>query len=132
MIDPFVLNILLEIVKAIVGVAIPALTVYLAFYARRINENAKRNDLQGRIDALTTHSLQAKSFELMDYESKVEAIVEGALAYAARNDISISPMEVRIMVEGSFTSLIKLERRALQIHELKLSKEKSNGKRIEK
>lgn len=129
--DPFVLNIVLEVVKAIVGVVIPAFTIYLGFYTRRVNENVKRKDLQREIDRLTSHSLQLKSFEVMDYETKVDVISESALAYAMRNGIDFSPVEIRIMVEGSFTSLKTLERNGLQLYKLKLSKE-NNGQAIEK
>lgn len=130
--DPFVLNIILEVVKAIIGVVIPALTVYLAFYARKVNENVKRKDLQAKIDSLTSHSLQAKSFEDMDYETRVEAIVESAEAYAYRNDIDFSSSEIQLMVENAFISLKTLEKNGLQLYQLKLSKEKSNEKVIDK
>lgn len=131
MADPFVLEIVLEVVKAIVGVAIPALTVYLAFYTKRINEKMMRKDLQREIDNLTSRALQIKSFEKMDYELKVETVVESAQAYAMRNDINFSQAEIRIMVESSFASLATLEKNGLQLYQLKLSKEK-NGKIIEK
>lgn len=132
--DPFVLNIVLEVVKAIIGVVIPALTIYLAFYTKRINENVKRKDLKREIDRQTSYSLQLKSFRVMDYETKVEVITESVIAYAARHDMDFSPLEIKIMVEGSFTSLKTLEKNGLQLYRLKLSKteEHKNGKYTEK
>lgn len=123
MTDPFVLNIALEVVKAVVGVVIPALTVYLAFYTKRINEKMMRKDLQREVDSLTSRALQIKSFEKMDYDSKIEAIIESAQAYAMRNEIDFSAAEIRIMVEVSFNSLKTLEKNGLQLYQQKLSKE---------
>lgn len=120
MVDPFILEIILEVVKAIIGVAIPALTVYLAFYAKRINENVKLKALQNKVDNLTAHSLQVKSLEIVDYETRVAAIVDSAEAYAARNDMNFSRIEIQMMVESSFNSLRVLENTGLRLYKQKL------------
>lgn len=120
MVDPFILEIILEVVKAIIGVAIPALTVYLAFYAKRINENVKLKALQNKVDNLTAHSLQVKSLEIVDYETRVAAVVDSAEAYAARNDMNFSRIEIQMMVESSFNSLRVLENTGLRLYKQKL------------
>ena len=129
MIDPFVLDILLEIVKAIVGVAIPAMTVWLMFHTKRINDNVKKNALQSKIDQLSQHSEQLQSFQGMTLEDRIEALMEGARRHAMDNDVSISEIELRMMVESSLSSLRTLNSIVLR---LKLMKENKNGKTIEK
>ena len=124
--NPFVLDIILEIVKAIVGVIIPALTIWLMFHTKRINDNTKRNFLQGKVDHLTQSADQLQSFQNITFEERIDAIMEAAKREASDHQINISEVELRIMVEGSLSSL-----RTLNNIGLKLSKEK-HGKVIEK
>jgi len=124
--NPFVLDIVLEIVKAIVGVIIPALTIWLMFHTKRINDNTKRNFLQGKVDHLTQSAEQLQSFQNITFEERIDAIMEAAKREALDHQINISDVELRIMVEGSLSSL-----RTLNNIGLKLSKEK-HGKVIEK
>ena len=119
MIDPFVMDIIIEIVKAIVGVVIPAMTIYLAFYTRRFNERMERKALQDEVNRLTTFSSQARSFELMDLDSKIDAIVESVKMYTIKNNINIHDTEIRMMVESSFASLKALEMSGLKLYQLK-------------
>jgi hypothetical protein len=124
--DPFVLNIALEVVKAIIGVAIPALTIYLTFYTKRVQEKVERKALQNEIDRLTSHALQAKSFELMDYGSRVEAVVESIRTYAMRNDMMLHDVEIKLLVEQSFSSLKSLENVGLQLYKFKMERKNEN------
>ena len=124
MINPFVMEIVIEVVKALVGVAIPAMTIYLAFYTKRINEKMERKALQDEVNRLTTFATQARSFELMDYDSRVDAVVESVKLYAMQNNMILHEVEIRMMVEASFTSLKSLEGVGLKLYQLKLSEEK--------
>jgi hypothetical protein len=125
-VDPFVLNIILEIVKAIVGVIVPALTVWLMFHTKRINDNTKRNFLQGKVDQLAQHTEQLQSFQDITFEERIDAIMEAAKREVLDHKINISDVELKIMVESSLSTL-----RSLDNIGLRLSKEK-HGKTIEK
>jgi hypothetical protein len=98
MIDPIILDIGLEIVKAILGVAVPAMTIYLTIYTKKIgdkmerkarleNERREREELQNEINRQTAVAFTARSFELMDYDTRVEAIVENIKVYAMKNNL---------------------------------------------
>ena len=130
--NPFWLNIILEIVKAVIGVAISALTIFLAFYTKRLNEKVKLRSLQNEIDRQTNYASQSRTFASLDFDTKVNAIVDSVEAYAKRNGISISSIEVMLLVENSFTSLKTLENNGLKLYRLKLSKENNDGKVIKK
>lgn len=125
--NPLFLEIVLEIVKAIVGVVIPALTIWLMFHTKRINDNVKMNSLQSRIDQLSQHSEQLQSFKNMTLEERVESLMQGARRHAMDNGINITDIELRIMVEGSLQSLRMLYNIGYQ---LQLKKELENGKFI--
>jgi cell division protein FtsL len=134
--DPFVMSIVLEVVKALLGmfvaVVIPALTIFLTIYTKRMNAKAQRKTLQAEIDRQSAVAFTTRSFEIMDYDSKVDAIVESILDYARRNDLEVHKTEVKMMVESSFSSLKMLESAGLKLYKLKLSKEKKDGYVIEK
>ena len=129
--DPFVMEIVIEVVKALVGVAIPAITVYLAFYTKRINEKMERKALQAEVDRLTNYATQARSFEVMDYDSRVAAVVESVRLYALKNDMTLHDVEIQMLVEASFSSLRSLEGVGLKLYQLKQSEDK-HGKTIKK
>ena len=133
--DPFVMSIVLEVIKALLGmfvaVVIPALTIFLTIHTKRVNAKAQRKALQAEIDRQSAVAFTTRSFEIMDYDSKVDAIVDSILDYARRNDWDVHKTEVKMMVESSFSSLITLESAGLKLYKLKLSKEK-HGKSIEK
>lgn len=124
------MEIVIEVVKALVGVAIPAMTVYLAFYQRRLSEKMERKALQDEINRLTSFASQARSFDIMDFDSKVDAVVESVEVYATRNNLDLHPNEIRMMVESSFSSLKLLEHTGLKLYKLKQSEE-HYGKIIE-
>jgi hypothetical protein len=128
--EPFAMEIVIEVVKAIVGVAIPALTVYLAFYTKRINEKMERKALQAEVDRLTNFAQQSRSFEIMDYDSRVAAVVESVRLYALKNDMTLHDNEIQMLVEASFGTLRALEGVGLKLYQLKLSEDK-HGKTIE-
>lgn len=125
--NPLFLEIALEILKAIVGVAIPALTVWLMFHTKRINDNVKMNSLQSKIDQLSQHSEQLQSFKNMTLEERIESLMQGARRHAMDNNMNITDVELRIMVEGSLQSLRMLDNIGYQ---LQLKKELENGKFI--
>jgi hypothetical protein len=127
-VNPFVMEIVIEVVKALVGVAIPAMTVYLAFYQRRANEKMERKALQAEVNRLTGYASQVRSFEVMDYDSRVDAVVESVMDYMMRNNLNIHPNEIKMMVEASFMSLKSLENTGLKLYQLK--QENKNGKTI--
>jgi hypothetical protein len=124
------MEIVIEVVKALVGVAIPAMTVYLAFYTKRINEKMERKALQAEVDRLTNYATQARSFEVMDYDSRVAAVVESVRLYALKNNMTLHDVEIQMLVEASFGSLRSLEGVGLKLYQLKLSEDK-HGKTIE-
>jgi hypothetical protein len=88
---------------------------------KKFNEKAQLKDLQGRVEWLTNASNQTRSFDIMDYESKVDAIVESAMDYATRNNISVHKNEIRIMVENSLSALKMLESTGRKLYKLKQS-----------
>jgi hypothetical protein len=125
MISPEILEILLEVLKAILGVAVPALTIWLGFYTRRISKKMEQKALQNEVDRLTTVATQTRTFEEMDFDLKVLAIVESLQLYARQNDIIITDTELQMLVEKSFTSLKTLERIGKNLYKLhRLSEEK--------
>ena len=129
MMSEFALGIALEIVKAIVGVAIPALTVWLMFHTKRINDNSKMRSLKNRIGQLSQASESLRSWQGLTFEERVNSLMEAARREAVDYDVSITDIELRIMVESSLQSLKMLDNIGYQ---LQLKKELKNGSIIEK
>lgn len=129
MMNEFALGIALEVVKALVGVAIPALTVWLMFHTKRINDNSKMRSLKNRIGQLSQASESLRSWQGLTFEERVNSLMEAARREAADYDVSITDIELRIMVESSLQSLKMLDNIGYQ---LQLKKELKNGSIIEK
>jgi uncharacterized membrane protein len=123
--DPFWLDIALEIVKAIVGVAIPALTVWLMFHGKRWNNDSKMRSLKNRIGQLSQASNNLQTWQGLTYEERIESLMEAARLEAMDYEVSISEVELRIMVERSLQSLRMLDNIGFQ---LQLKKELNRGK----
>ena len=131
MTDPFWLNIALEIVKGVLPVIISGATILLAFYTRRINKKLKLKTLENEVARQTGLASQSRTFMGMDFDTRVTAITDSIEEFAKKNEIEVSSVEVRLMVENSFTTLKTLERSILKTYKLQLSKEKEHGKIIE-
>jgi hypothetical protein len=130
--DPFVMDILLEVVKALVGiftsVLIPALTIWLMYRTKRINDNAKKRDLKNEVNRLTQYVDQLQSFRNVDIGERKEAIMESVRLFALENNIVVSEAEMEMMVEQSLQSLRRLINTG---HKLgKLKQEAQDGKTI--
>lgn len=132
MTDPFWLNIALEAAKGIMPVILSGATILLAFYTRRINEKLKLKTLENEVARQTGLASQSRTFMGMDFDTRVTAITDSIEEFAKKNDINVSSVEARLMVENSFTSLKTLERSILKTYKLQLSKEKEHGETIKK
>ena len=109
-------DILTEVVKGVVGVLVPALVAWLIFQTNRINKNTKLNSLQNKVDQLTSHSEVLQSFQNMTWDERVDALMEGARLHAVENSLTISEVELRIMVEKSLQSLRMLDNIAFRLN----------------
>lgn len=102
--DPVVLDVALEVIKAIVGVVIPALTIALTFYTKRLNDKLKRKSLKDEIHRLTQFAEETESFKLMNTKEKEETLLESMKVFVVQNDITISDAELELLVERALQS----------------------------
>jgi hypothetical protein len=125
------MEVISQVVMGLVAVGVPAMAVYLTFYTKRWNEKMERKALQAEVDRLTNYATQARSFEVMDYDSRVAAVVESVRLYALKNNMTLHDVEIQMLVEASFGSLRSLEGVGLKLYQLKQSEDK-HGTTIEK
>lgn len=110
-IDPIVLEVGLEVVKAIVGVVIPALTVALTFYTRRLNQKLQKKSLKDEIYRQISLAKEVQTFKAMNMGKKAETLLESMQAFVISNEIPVSDIELKLMVERALQSENNLQMR---------------------
>ena len=119
MIEPYLLNIGLEILKMVGGILVPLLTIIFTIYANKFKKSIERNQVKGEVDRLVQWALQAKSFQTMKLDDRIGAIMESARLFMAENNITMTNTELTIMIENSLAGLKKLEAARYKINRLR-------------
>lgn len=110
-IDPIVLEVGLEVVKAIVGVVIPALTIALTFYTKRLNDKFKRKSVVDEIHRLTRLAQETQTFKSMNIGEQTNTLLDSMRTYVLANDIPMSDSELEFLVERTLRSENSLKMR---------------------
>jgi hypothetical protein len=110
-IDPTVWEIGLEVVKAIIGVVIPAITVALTFSLRRLNQKLQKKSLKDEIYRQISMANEVKTFKAMNMGKKTETLLESMQAFVVSNEIAVSEIELKLMVERALQSENNLQMR---------------------
>jgi len=110
-IDPIVLDIGLEIIKAILGVAVPAMTIALTFYARKINHNLKMKTLKDEIEKLVDIGEETQFFRLMDKKEQQELLLDSMKTFVIGNEINISESQLILLIDRAMNSKQNLKMR---------------------
>ena len=122
-------GVLITIASALAGVLVLLIGIVGNHLSRKIDRKMELKALADEVNRLTNFASQARSFEAMDFSSRVEAVVESVLDYSERNGLSVTKTEIQLMVESSFSVLRALENTGLKLYQLKLSEE-HDGKTI--
>lgn len=109
--DPLVLEIGLEVVKAIVGVVVPALTVALTFYTKRLNQKLQKKSLQDEIYRQINLANEVQTFKAMNMGEKATTLLESMQAFVITNQIPVSEVELKLLVERALQSENNLQMR---------------------
>ena len=118
-IEPYALNIALEVLKILGGVLVPVLTIIVTVYAKKFENKMKRKAIQGEIDRLTLWADQANSFKLMSAAEKADTVLDTVRLFALESGIAISDSELLLMIDRSMQSLVKLQMTGLKLMKLK-------------
>ena len=118
MIEPYLIDIGLEILKIAGGILIPMLTIAGTLYAKKLERKIERNALRSEIDKLTTWAGEAKTFQLMSMTERRQAIKESIQLYVYDNNMKISDVEIELMIDRSLQGLRKLEHIGEAIYKL--------------
>lgn len=112
-IEPYMLNIALEVLKILGGVLIPALTIFVTIYAKKWQRNQIRKDVRNEIRYVT--QISTDTFKLMSFELKKETTLQHLYKFLADEGYNISEPELELMVERELSAPKRLERLALSI-----------------
>ena len=121
-------SVVMAVVGALSGVLMVLIKVIGDHWAKKVDRKLELKALTDEVNRLTNFASQARSFDIMDFDSKVDAVVESVLDYSARKGLDVNKTEIQLMVESSFISLKSLENTGLKLYQLKM--ENKNGKTI--
>ena len=122
------ISVAMAVAGAMAGVLILLIKVVGDYFVKRIDRKLELKGLTDEVNRLTGFASQARSFDIMDFDSKVDAVVESVLDYSMRKGLTVNKTEIQLMVEASFISLKSLENTGLKLYQLKM--ENKNGKTI--
>lgn len=114
MIEPYLLDMALEVLKIIGGVLIPVLTMLGMTYKRKFERQFKKNEIEKEIARYTQWASKLQSFETMDTESKKQTIMKDITPFVIDMDINISNTELELMIEKALTMPKSLKYRLLK------------------
>lgn len=109
------LTIGIEVVKAIVGVVIPAVTTYLAFSLGRLNQKLQKKSVKDEIYRQLQLANEVKTFKSMHMGEKSKTLLESIQAFVISNEIKISEVELKLLVERALQSESNLMMRFMQL-----------------
>jgi hypothetical protein len=108
-----------EVITAVLGILLTGITTYGAFYMKKMTDKMKRKDLINEVKSYVQWALQADSFKAMNPSEKNETVFIKAQQYAMENGISVTPEELKLIVETSVQSLKQLENVGLRLMAVK-------------
>ena len=121
MIEPYLIDIAIEILKALGGILVPVITTAAILYKRKIDlkfqateRKFEKSEVQHEIDKYINFAGKLKGFETMPIEDKIQAIKDDILIFIQDNGIVISETEIRLMIEKALTMPKSLRYRLLK------------------
>lgn len=113
--NPIVLEIGIEVVKAILAVIIPAVTVALSFSFRRLNQKLQKKSVRDEIYRQLQLAKEVQTFKSMNFGKQADTLLESMKAFVISNEIAISDVELKLLVERALASERNLKMRFLQM-----------------
>lgn len=101
MIEPYLIDIGIEVLKIIIGIAVPLITIMGTIYANKFRRRFERNEVQREIDHIARFAQQLGTFQSMNIEDRIDAIMDEIQYFVMQNNINISQGQLRLMVEKS-------------------------------
>ena len=116
MIEPYLIDIAIEILKILGGIMIPLITTMAILYKNKVERRFQKSEVQREIDRYANFAQKLRGFEIMSLEDRRQAIKDDILIFIQDNNIPISDTELNLMIEKALTIPVKLS--------FRLSKEK--------
>ena len=110
MIEPYLLDIAIEVLKLLGGIMIPVITTIAILYKNKLERRFKKGEVQREIDRYANFAQKLRSFEMMPFEDRIQTIKDDILIFIQDNDIVMSEMEINLMIEKALTVPLKLFR----------------------
>lgn len=114
MIEPYLVDIAIEILKVLGGILIPVLTMLGMMYKRKFERQLKKNEIEKEIARYTQWASKIRSFESLGTEDKKRTIMEDIKPFVADLEIDISDTELYLMIEAALTMPKSLKYRLLK------------------
>lgn len=115
MIEPYLIDIAIEILKVLGGILVPVITMAAILYKRKIElkfqaaeRKFQKSEVQREIDRYVNFAGKLKGFEAMPINDKVQAIKDDILIFVQSNGIVLSDTELELMIEKALTIPRKL------------------------
>jgi hypothetical protein len=106
MIEPYLIDIAIEVLKALGGILVPVITTVAILYKRKLDlkfqaaeRKFQRSEVQREIDRYAQWAGELQSFKLLGIEEKKQTIKDAIERYVLDNNISITESELNLMIE---------------------------------